>query len=125
MAVLGYFGCFGLFLPFWAILMDLGYFGRFGLFWLFWAIMAALGYFGCFGLFWLFWAILPVLGYFGCLGHLRRFGHFLGLVWSCLVHKTQFRTFKFTGPVIQVGLDWIGWDGIYLRPLLPLEHLRC
>ena len=31
-------------------------------------------------------ALLPVLGYFGCLGRLRRFGHFLGLVWSCLVH---------------------------------------
>ena len=27
-------------------------------------------------------ALLPVLGYFGCLGHLRRFGHFLGLVLS-------------------------------------------
>ena len=31
---------------FWAILAILGYFGCFGLFWLFWAILVVLGYFG-------------------------------------------------------------------------------
>ena len=51
---------------FWAILAVLGYFGRFGLFWLFWAI---LGYFCRFGLFWSFGDILEVLSnYFGPFG---------------------------------------------------------
>ena len=59
LAVLGYFGSFGLF---WALLAVFGSFGRFGLFWL---ILPVLGYFVYFGQFCMFWDILAVLGYFG------------------------------------------------------------
>ena len=60
LAILGYFGCFGLIWPFWAILDVLGYFvvfdyfellGLFFLFWPFWVNLSTLGYLGCFGLF--------------------------------------------------------------------------
>ena len=77
--------------------------------------MAVLGYYGCFGLFWLFWAILVVLGYFARFGLLWLFGPFAsfwaffgsGLVLSGALNSV--RTVKFTGPVIQVGLDWMGY----------------
>ena len=72
MSVLGYFGRFGLFWPFGAVLVVLGYFGRFGQFWSFRAIRAVLSYLGR------FWAILAVLGYFVCFG---LFWLFLLLFW--------------------------------------------
>ena len=94
------------------------YFGGFGLFFMFWAILAGLAYFGRFGLFWPFWTILAVSGYFGLFGLFSS-----GLVWTGLhfTNKEPIGTVKFT-----IGMGWMaGWDGIYLGPLLPLEHLRC
>merc|ERR1712208_50932 len=46
-----------LFWSLWPILAVMDYFGRFGLFFMFWAILAGLSYFGRIGLFWSFWAI--------------------------------------------------------------------
>merc|ERR1712208_61594 len=46
-----------LFWSLWPILAVMDYFGRFGLFFMFWAILAGLAYFGRFVLFWPFWAI--------------------------------------------------------------------
>merc|ERR1712208_274369 len=43
-----------LFWSLWPILAVMDYFGRFGLFFMFWAILAGLAYFGRFGLFFLF-----------------------------------------------------------------------
>ena len=88
MAILSYFGQFGLFLPFWyilAVVLDfLAVLGNFGLFWLFWTIFvvwtifsflghllfwpnfAVLDMLICLGLIWWFQAIFSVLGYVGC-----------------------------------------------------------
>merc|ERR1712208_224861 len=61
-----------LFWSLWPILAVMDYYGRFGLCFMFWGTLAGLDYFGCFGLFWPFCAILVIL-----------FFHFPVFLFSC------------------------------------------